>query len=1543
MIPLLIVAGLLSAPPAHAQSAHFSGSQSVVPTSSLNSPDGVAVDGTGNLYIADTWHQRVLKETLSGGIYTESIVDTNFSLPKALAVDGNSNVYVADISSSGINRVVKETFSNGSYSQSTIISGSFTPSGIAVDSNGSVYIAEDDHGLVLKETPSGNGYIQSTAVSGSLVPCGIAVDAIGNLYITDTFHSQLLKETLSGVSYTESVIGSGMNGPFGITLDQSGNIYVADNGNNRLLEETLSGSTYTQSVIISSGLNLPNEIAADASGALYIANQGTNQILKDSLSSTGFGTIDVGSPSATISLVFTFDTAGTISAPAVVTQGTAGLDFADARTGTCTTNGTGHTYNGGDNCTVNVTFTPKAPGPRYGAVELIDDSQIVIAHAYIQGTGSGPQVNFPPGTKSNVSLPNVTSPYAIAADAAGNLYIVQAEGVNSPNNAVIKETWNGSSYTPSVIVPSSVLLYPVAVAVDGFGNVFVADQHASSIIVASPERGGYTVSTQFSKVGNVEGVAVDGSGSVYFTSLALGVVKETYLNMQGYVQSTIAQSVIGSGIAVDAEGNVYVVDTPTHQVLKEAPSNGSYIQSTVGSGLGSPRRVAVDSIGNVYISDWGNSLILKETPAGGTYSQSVLSSGLNNPSALALDSAHNVYFLDAPNPGQALNIWRLNYANAPVLHFAATAVGSTSSDSPQSVMVENVGNATLNFPIPSQGANPSIPAGFTVSDSVPSACPLLNNSSSTEGTLAPNASCELSISFSPQSTTDSSNFLALTDNALNQTAPSYATQSIPLIVAGTQVTPPIVWATPADIPYGKTLSLIQLNATSSVAGTFGYSPSVGTKLKAGSHTLTATFTPSDTADFTTASANVTLVVDQLTPTIVWGTPRTITYGTALSATQLNAKASIPGTFSYSDPTGTVLSAGRHQLTVTFTPTDTTDYTTATATVTLFVYQVETTISWAKSTGITYGTPLSAVQLNATGSVPGNVTYSPAAGTVLSAGSHQIEATFTPTDSTDYTTAVSVITLYVSQATPTITWATPPGITYGTPLSAAQLNATASVPGSFSYTYSAGAILKAGTYQLMATFTPTDSRDYITMSRTVTLVVSQVAPRITWTTPAAITYGIPLGAAQLNASSTTPGTFSYSPASGTVLSAGSHTLTTTFTPSDATDYTRATASVTLVVNQTGTGVPGPLQFIPVTPCRVADTRNANGPFGGPEPNAKSTREFDIPSSACGIPSTALAYSLNVTVVPNGPLGYLSMWAAGQPQPLASTLNSIDGRVKANAAIVPAGTNGGVDVYVTDATNVILDIDGYFVPAGTSSALSFYPVAPCRVVDTRNAIGSLGGPSIGSKSSRNFPIQSSSCSIPSTAAAYSLNVTAVTKGPLGYLTIWPTGATQSLASTLNSYSGSVVANAAIVPAGTSGQVSVYVSDASDVVMDINGYFAPPASGGLSLYMVSPCRALDTRTAAGAFKGVLIAPVEGSTCAPPATAQAYVLNATVVPQVPLGYLTLWPDGGTQPLVSTLNSYDGSVTSNLAIVPTSDGRIDAYSTDPTNLILDISSFFAP
>ena len=100
---------------------------------------------------------------------------------------------------------------------------------------------------------------------------------------------------------------------------------------------------------------------------------------------------------------------------------------------------------------------------------------------------------------------------------------------------------------------------------------------------------------------------------------------------------------------------------------------------------------------------------------------------------------------------------------------------------------------------------------------------------------------------------------------------------------------------------------------------------------------------------------------------------------------------------------------------------------------------------------------------------------------------------------------------------------------------------------------------------------------------------------------------------------------------------------------------------------------------------------------------------------------------MTVVPHGTLGYLTAWPTGQPQPVVSTLNSQDGTVLANAAIVPAGTGGAVSFYASNDTDLVLDINGYFAPPG-AGGLNFYTITPCRVADTRNANGTFGGPII-----------------------------------------------------------------------------------------------------------------------------------------------------------------------------------------------------------------------
>ena len=170
--------------------------------------------------------------------------------------------------------------------------------------------------------------------------------------------------------------------------------------------------------------------------------------------------------------------------------------------------------------------------------------------------------------------------------------------------------------------------------------------------------------------------------------------------------------------------------------------------------------------------------------------------------------------------------------------------------------------------------------------------------------------------------------------------------------------------------------------------------------------LSVTFTPTDTANYTTATASVAITVTKATPTITWATPADIVYGTALSATQLNATANVPGTFVYTPAAGTVLDAGVGQtLSVTFTPTDTANYTTATASGRDHGDEGDADDHLDDAGGFVYGTALSATQLNATATVAGTFAYTPAAGDGPTAGVGQtLSVTFTPTDTANYTTA-----------------------------------------------------------------------------------------------------------------------------------------------------------------------------------------------------------------------------------------------------------------------------------------------------------------------------------------------------------------------------------------------------------------------------------------------------------------------------------------------------------------------------------------------------------
>jgi len=1178
------------------QTAHFGGAQTAL-GSGFAYPAATAVDSSGNVYVADLAN-NVVKEILAvnGAVPASPTIRTlgsGFNFPGAVAVGRNGNVYVANTGDGTIKEMLAVNGGIPASPSIVTVTQIAQPQGVAVDASGNLYVSGGCQGSVPPGTRCGfveeflavNGDVSANSSGPALPvspsgPGGVAVDGNGNVYVADTGNNQvdeILAVNGSVTANSASRILISLAGPGGVAVDGSGDVFVSTPGTNAVYEVlAVNGSVpspVTSNLIrtLGKGFNFPAGLSLDANGNLYVADVRNNRIVEISPSFGDFGSVNVGTTTSTNPLVFIFDTAGTLGSTALLTKGAVGLDFADAGTGTCVAN---TAYTAGQTCTINATFTPRLPGTRFGAAVLYGTTGNVLATAPLQGTGVGPQVNFLPGTQSMLGS-GFNNPWGIAVDGAGNAYVADT------NNNAVKEIFavNGSiPPSPSIITLGSGFSAPKGVAIDGAGNVYVADTGHNAVKEIVAVKGGIPASPIIKSLGSFDGtecVAVDASGNVYTTQPFENEVEEIQA-VNGVIPPSPSITSLGSGfnlpvgVVVDAAGDVYVADTGNGSVKEILAVNGAIPASPtiniIGSGFTSPTGLALDGYGNLFVSDFGANMLKEILAVNGSIPASpviqTLATDLNTPFAVAVDGNVNAYVADMANN----RILKVDVADPPSLAFANTPYGTTSLDSPQTITVENIGNAAATFPIPSIGNNPSISANFTLNSNATSACPLTTASSSTSGALAAGTSCQLLISFAPSTVGALNGSVVLTDNDLDAAAPSYASQAIALSGTGIQVTPTISWATPAAILYGTPLGTTQLDATSTVAGTFSYSAAAGTVLGVGPQALTATFTPTDTIDYANGTATVSLTVNPATPAITWAVPAGISYGTVLSTTQLNATASVAGTVSYSPAVGTTLSAGPQTLTATFTPTDSTDYTTATATVSLTVNQATPTISWPTPSAIPYGTPLNASQLNAASTVAGSFSYSPAAGAVLTAGSQMLTVTFTPTDTTDYTAATATVSLTVNKATPTISWPTPSAIPYGTPLNAAQLNAASTVAGSFSYSPAAGAVLTAGSQTLTVTFTPTDTTDYTTASSTVTLTVNKATPSITWPTPSAIPYGTPLNAAQLNAASTVAGSFSYSPAAGAVLNAGSQTLTATFTPTDAVDYTTATTSVTLVVNK-----------------------------------------------------------------------------------------------------------------------------------------------------------------------------------------------------------------------------------------------------------------------------------------------------------------------------------------------------------------------------------------
>ncbi len=268
---------------------------------------------------------------------------------------------------------------------------------------------------------------------------------------------------------------------------------------------------------------------------------------------------------------------------------------------------------------------------------------------------------------------------------------------------------------------------------------------------------------------------MDGAGNIYVADYNNNAVYEM---PQGCADSSCVTTLGGGftnpkGVAVDASGNVYVADLGNNAVKEMTPGCTSAACVTIlGGGFSSARGVAVDGGGDVYVADSGNNAV-KEMPAGCVDSSCVttLGSGFYVPYDMTMDSTGNVYVVDTGNNAMK----QLSLTVPPSLTFVDTKAGTQSTDSPQTVALQNIGNAPLTFPVPDTGNNPSVAANFTLDGST--TCPQVTSSSSA-GTLAAGTSCQLAVDFIPTTIGTISGQAVLMDSNLN--ASPAATQTIGL-------------------------------------------------------------------------------------------------------------------------------------------------------------------------------------------------------------------------------------------------------------------------------------------------------------------------------------------------------------------------------------------------------------------------------------------------------------------------------------------------------------------------------------------------------------------------------------------------------------------------------------------------------------------------------------------------------------------------------------------------------------------------------------------